>query len=196
MLEFHIKGLTVQFRFTFFAMLTAMLIIDRTGIILFGLLACILHELGHIIAFVIVDHIPELISFESSGIRLVKSQKTISYKQEIFVLIAGSGVNFIFAAVFGLINTKSAAFFCGVHLILGAFNMLPIGTLDGGRIVKLLFLLKVSPSRADFLCNFISVLFFIPLILFSVYLFIVSKNFTLLITTCYLAVMLVIKTGD
>ena len=77
-MEFVIKGVKIRFTFLFFWMLTLFCLIDRSGILLWGVFAAFIHELGHIIAFVLVGDLPEELSFEITGIKMVRSGKAIT----------------------------------------------------------------------------------------------------------------------
>ncbi len=197
MIEFSVKGVKVRFTFWFFAVITVMLLIDRTGLSLMGLVACMLHELGHLLMFFLVGHTPREISFEASGIRLCKTSPLICYPKELLVLLSGSAVNLLLCLVFYLfLPTPGGLLFAAVHLVLGLFNLLPVGTLDGGRIVRLLLLLKLTPDRADRICVILSCLILFPMALISLWLFLSSRNITLMITCAYLGALLLFQSSD
>lgn len=197
MIEFSFKGVKVRFTFWFFAVVTVMLLIDKTGLSLMGLAACMLHELGHLLAFFLVGHTPKEISFEASGIRLVKTSSLLCYPKELLVLLAGSAANLVLSlAFYRLLPTPGGMLFAAVHLVLGLFNLLPVGALDGGRIVKLLLLLFCAPDRADKISRAISLLVVLPLAAGSLWLFFSSHNITLLITCAYLILLLLFQSSD
>ena len=190
MIEFEVKGITLRFSFLFFAMLTAVFLIDKTGTAVLCVIACGLHELGHIVAFFLLGLKPSGLNFELSGIRLTKQNQIIPYKKELVVLAAGCAVNFIIVGVLGVCNIPQFDTFRGINLTLGIFNILPIGELDGGRILKLSLLLKATPNRAFGVAKIVSIVFILPIVFAGIVSLISLNNITLLITGVYLAMML------
>lgn len=197
MIEFTVGGVKIRVGFLFFAVLTALMLIDRTGLVLWGLAACMIHESGHLLACLLVGHRPKELTLEPTGIRMVEGDELISYHKEICILLAGSLTNLLTCSIIFLsLQTVGARLFATTHLVLGVFNLLPIGALDGGRIVRLTALNFLPPDRAERVSELVSILFLIPIALLSIVLVLsASRNFTLLITCVYLILMLVLKNG-
>lgn len=98
-------------------------------------IACISHEMGHIIALKITGGELKSIEFSCSGIKMTASPYT-SIKSGIFVLMSGVAVNFILYALMRL---------CGIsgymplfNMAEGLFNLLPYSMLDGGAVLNLI----------------------------------------------------------
>lgn len=100
MLEFSLFGVRLRFSFLFFAVVTATLIIDRSGVAITGLICCVLHEAGHIAAFAALNRKPGEVTFDAFGIKLISPAGIMRFKDEIFVLSAGCAVNFFLRARF------------------------------------------------------------------------------------------------
>lgn len=192
MLEIRIFGVKVKFSFLFVAVLTAMTIVDSTGLVVVGFASCILHEFGHIVAYAVIKKKPENISFEATGIKLTKPLNLISLRNELFILSAGCLVNFLLSAVFCSVYP----IFCYANLTLGFFNLLPVLSLDGGKIIYTLLCMKMLPDTSGFILKIISAITLIPLILLGGILFYNTKNITLLITSLYLLCLLLFKSQE
>ena len=69
----HNGRLKVKFDFSFFAVVAFMIFIDTSGAAVLSLIACILHEGGHLLAMAVCGANPERITFYGGGIALSKS---------------------------------------------------------------------------------------------------------------------------
>ena len=81
----------------FFAVLTLILILDKTGVSGIAVLFSLLHELGHILALLCLKISPEAVFVTPFGIR-VSLFGTLSTVKKSAVFIAGFFVNFIIIA--------------------------------------------------------------------------------------------------
>lgn len=106
---------------------------DGIGLLPWGLLACILHELGHItVAAVLGGSVKEL-SLTAVGAELyINYEVPLTYGQDSLVALAGPACNLLAGLVFTILNWKVAA---ALTLAIGVFNLLPIMPLDGGRVI-------------------------------------------------------------
>ena len=190
-MEFRVKGIKIRFTFLFFWILTLFCLVDRSGILFWGVLAAIIHELGHIIAFLLVGDFPEELSFELTGIKMVRSGKAITPGKEIFQLFMGSGANFLvfFILSYSLQTVNKISLFAVSHLILGVFNLLPIQTLDGGMILKIINERIFGIRTAYVLGKVISFVILIPLLCVGCYLCVLQRfHFSLLFVCIWLLV--------
>lgn len=132
----------------FLLLLGALFWLDEgVGLLPWGLLACIVHELGHISAALVCGGRVERLSLTMVGAELSFSYRTpLSYGRDSLVALAGPGANLLLGGLF---------FWQGRHLPavltlgLGAFNLLPILPLDGGRVVYGLLAERLDPDWAD-----------------------------------------------
>jgi stage IV sporulation protein FB len=97
------------------------------------------HELGHWLA-------ARLLGIEVRGLRLdllgarMELMGLLSYGQEMAVAAAGPFVNLVCAAMAYPAAAAGAgeavSLLCAASAVLGCVNLLPVGTLDGGRILR------------------------------------------------------------
>lgn len=62
------------------------------------------------------------------------------------MLAAGCAVNFVLFALSVLVGSYS---FAAVNLVLGAFNLLPFGELDGAQLARLIAMRYLPPQKAQ-----------------------------------------------
>ena len=115
--------------------------------------ALTLHELGHILAFASLGEPSPRLSFARGGLCL-SSDKPLSHRGEAVVAAAGPLANLLCGALFLLLAQLSGGVreYLSICAILqfssGLWNLLPIGELDGARIVSA-FLSPLSPDTAE-----------------------------------------------
>lgn len=95
-------------------------------------LACIIHEAGHIIA-------AKAAGGRADAVRATPFRFSIAigglsdYRDEIIVALAGPLFNFISAICMLLLFGRDGYFFASVSFVVGALNLMPVYILDGGR---------------------------------------------------------------
>ncbi|WP_145995683.1 site-2 protease family protein [Pygmaiobacter massiliensis] len=113
---------------------------DRACLFRYALLAAVLHEAGHIVAFLLLCKRMPRLRFGVTGIAMNIDGERLSLRREVLLLLAGPLTNFIVAGVtFGIVLTHASYggyFFACENLLMGLFNLLPIGMLDGGRLLE------------------------------------------------------------
>lgn len=111
---------------------------DPLGILRISLLCSLLHESGHIAAWVIFTGTLPVLELSPGGIGLCLGNARLSPCKEGVLAAAGPSVNLIAAGAAYLWMQQSASywgwFFLGTNLLVGGFNLLPMGPLDGKRI--------------------------------------------------------------
>lgn len=189
MFKVKIKNVYVAWCFSFFATITLMLLLERTNYALLCLIACIIHELGHILVMCWCGIPPKQIIFYGAGIKIIPNyEKIVSLKQDFFVLIAGSLTNIIlFALLYGFFHSKFYfAIFAIINLIIGIFNLIPFKYFDGGRIIDL-FLSVYAKDNIIIIRKIIRVISIVLLILLALILAIIKVgNISLYISIGYI----------
>ena len=138
-MRFPERGLHVSWSFWLLILLAA--IVSPLTIVLSILLAAALHECGHLLALR-AFHVPiEGLRLSAFGAVLhARGAQRLSYGRELVVTLAGCGMNLVcgvLTAWFSLHYVWVEGFvFAGAHILLCAFNLLPIPPLDGGRILR------------------------------------------------------------
>jgi len=95
--------------------------------------ALILHELGHIFMTYFLDEKINIFYILPFGFCCrLKNQSKIKKDKMIKILLAGPVTSFIVSGLF-LFWTRE---FSLVNLVIGFFNLLPFGMLDGGRLIR------------------------------------------------------------
>ena len=137
-MRFPERGLHVSWSFWLLILLAA--IVSPLTIVLSILLAAALHECGHLLALR-AFHVPiEGLRLSAFGAVLhARGAQRLSYGRELVVTLAGCGMNLVcgvLTAWFSLHYVWVEGFvFAGAHILLCAFNLLPIPPLDGSKIL-------------------------------------------------------------
>ena len=132
---FHIKKLYICISWYFFIILAWVVLTNKAEAFLLCLGALIIHEFGHIITIYILEEKINIFYILPFGFCCrLKNQNKISNENMLKILLAGP-VTSILVAGFFVLWTKEFAI---VNFIIGLFNLLPLGDLDGGRAEKII----------------------------------------------------------
>ncbi|MDE6260798.1 MAG: M50 family metallopeptidase [Oscillospiraceae bacterium] len=127
---------------------------EGVGLLPWGLLACVLHELGHIVAAALFEGYVREISFTIVGAEMcLDYHKPLTYSQDSLVALAGPAINLLFGAIALAMGWQLAA---ALTLAVGVFNLLPVLPLDGGRVVYGLLAGRLDPDWAERLMTALS----------------------------------------
>lgn len=127
----NLKHVQFSIRFSaFFAAAVIALMIPAKWL-LASCTAALIHELSHILAVVLCNGSIDQIEMKMGGIQIHTGTMT---KQAAVICIAAGPIASLMLACLMPICPKLA--FCG--LLQGVYNLIPIGALDGARIVKML----------------------------------------------------------
>ncbi len=132
-----------EMRFSFPAVLALILCTDIKGTALMCLLACALHETGHIAVMYAMGCPPERITLYGGGMKLTGGGKNIP------VIISGCAVNFLlFTAFYFLGGNYDFRLFGVINLLTGLFNLMPVSPFDGYNLLERLIIRLFTPERA------------------------------------------------
>lgn len=194
-MEFNIKSCKVIITPLFVSFLSIILLIDKTGIMLFGLISALIHEMGHLIFIYFSGKKINKISFQLGGI-LIDCKGIVNYKYEFLIAFGGCLLNLIMFVLFLILfiynRNEFSLVFSATNFGLFAFNLMPIYGLDGLDLLRIIFLQRFETQRALLYCKFISVMYVIILLIFTTFLFIKKQNFSLLICLIYLMILMLI----
>ncbi len=191
MFELRLGRLAVKFDFSFFATAALLMLLNGGNYAVFGLAACLWHELGHF-AVMRLGKIPvRRLIFYGAGIKIVPDKQIdfTSFGTSLMVFLAGSFANFIAAAFLSFGDKPELRLFGAVNAVIGAFNLLPLGYLDGGKIILLIIRKVCDYSRACRMERYLKWLNVILILTVLTAFTIVRRgNFTLYLTLCYLLI--------
>ena len=130
----------------FFLLVAWLNYLDRDRIVPLALAACLLHELGHYLAIRLAGGDVKLVRLTAIGAEMVLA-RPLSYVREGTAALAGPLTNLLLAGLF--CRWQWGQLFAGLNLILGCFNLLPVGRLDGGRLAFCLLSVLAGPEAAS-----------------------------------------------
>lgn len=131
MIEFKVFKTLIQMDFSFFAVLALCFFLDSNGLIFASLTACLLHETGHLLMMLVFRLDINSVIFYGAGIRLCCNIERLDCGRKTAVLGAGCAVNLLSYAVSFLCGSYA---FASINLMMCAFNLIPIGDLDGAQL--------------------------------------------------------------
>lgn len=117
------------------------------------LCAMAVHECGHVAAFLLLGEPMPTLCAGRLGLQL-SAVRPMSPRQECIAALAGPGINLLCA--FGLLGLFGPELPFYIHLMTAAGNLAPVGTLDGGRILRCLCETHLSPRAAHILWRGVS----------------------------------------
>ena len=196
-MRFKLFGTEFYISFLFAAVITAMLVFDRTGFILPLLFAVLVHELGHLAAMWVLDCAPKQIRLVPAAVEITTKLQS-GGRYEIFIALCGPAINLLLFAIlfvnylaFGNEGYLTVGF---INLLIGLFNLLPVTGLDGGTVLFNILCRKAEPSRAALIMRIINFSVALAALVIAVTLCFKGQfNLSFFILALYLTVMSVIK---
>ncbi len=192
-IEFVCFDYKIKLDFYFLSLVAFMMVTDDSFTIVYGLIFAFMHELGHILSMKILGYKIENINFGVLNIDIINEKRKFSENKfkEFLILFSGCAINFLFAGLFEFLYVCSKISIFNVMFIqnisIGIFNLLPINSLDGAKILEIFIKDKLSYSVSVKIFDLISMLFLIPVIFLGVFVIIKSQhNFSLFIVGVYL----------
>lgn len=190
-------GVEISFSFWFFVVLMTFALIGREQLLVYLLLPVVLHEAGHLLIMAVCRVKIRSIRFTAFSVDIEKGNTaTLGYGKEILINLGGVLVNLIAALWLYCTAFQSmrVMLLIAVNLAIGVFNILPVGNLDGGEILRLLLERRGNPGMAAVISRACSFLLLIPLFAAAIFmLFRGGENISLLLACCYLAAVVIIK---
>lgn len=142
--------------------LFVILFVALTGVFIGGegewlviLPAAVIHELGHYFAARLCGVKIKRLRGDLLGMRM-DMEGIISYRKECFIALCGPLSNFLTAGIVGGLNragmiptSRPLMMFIYASLGLGGVNLIPVGTMDGGRLLTAAISGLISPTAAQ-----------------------------------------------
>ena len=137
-MKFKLLGTEIYISFLFCAVVTIMLLTDKTGLMLPTLFAIFSHEIGHLFMMWVIDCSPKRIKLIPASIQITTPfQKR--YQNDILVSLSGPAVNIVLFLTlyfnYLAFANKTTLYFAVLNLVIGLFNLMPVKGLDGGTIL-------------------------------------------------------------
>ena len=160
------------------------------------MLFAFIHELGHMLAGIILKLKPKSLNLMPLGISV--TFETYEYKKlieikKIAIALAGPLTNLIICLITTFLDidiiTKELITYS--NILIALFNLIPLYPLDGGRILKGIINLKHDKFRANEIINRISNILIIVLTAISSVLILYLKNIAILFVIIYLWLMVI-----
>ena len=189
----------VQMTVPFFALVAFLLLADPSGTAACGILAALLHELGHLCAMHLERRPVQAVRLTAFGAEIRAQTCEGAYWRDACVFLAGPAVNLI---LFAFLSMHARAFaqpqmlhvFAVANGLLGACNLLPVEPLDGGQALLCALQEKLPRAKAVRIVQITSSLTIVPLAVLGLLTLFRSRwNFTLLLMAVYLLFMLMCK---
>ena len=170
-MKFKLFGTEVTVSFLFSALLTAMLLFDRTGLLPPLLLAVLLHEVGHLFAMWVLECAPKRIRLIPAAIEIT-APPHMSAGQEVIVAVSGPLVNgalfLAFYLNYTVFQSELSATYAAVNLLLMLFNLLPVTGLDGGTVAFCLLSRRLPLEHARLVMKVTNLLFAVTALVLGV----------------------------
>lgn len=184
-----------------FILILLFLITNQIKIYAMIMLFAIIHELGHLIAGILLGMKPEKIEIKVFGVSISFDVKREDYNikikkgnllevKKIFVALAGPLIN-VFIMIIFISNIFDISYYDKILIIFSnmtliLFNILPIYPLDGGRILKGIFYILKGKYKAEEYIYHISYITLIILTAISSITLLYFKNIAIFIAIIFL----------
>lgn len=185
--------------FTFALTVTLMLLLCKEETVIISLLSSLLHEMGHLGIMFFSGQKVKSVTFGAFGVRIDRQITTaLSYKKEALIALGGILVNFIIAILgaihYYLYGRVFSLKLMAVNIIIAIFNMIPIDTLDMGRVLRYTLLVHIDEGRCDRILAVVSAVSVNLLAICSLgFNILIGFNPSLIIVTVYLYVITLFK---
>ena len=178
----------------FLLMAAVLYYLDGDGVLPWAFLACVCHELGHYAVIYLTGGQVSRLRLSVAGAEMCLSAKRpMGHGAQLASALAGPGMNLLIAYLaprLGQLWGESWYLFSGLNLSLAAFNLLPVRQLDGGRALFHLIAMLSSDQTGERFVKWASVLTVGALLGGGALLWFSGSNFTLLLTSGWLALSL------
>lgn len=195
----ELRRTKVEFSPGFIIVVTLMLLFFNEKIVLFSVFSSLIHECGHLFAIRICGERIERVVFGAFGLRIERQAfSNTPYKNEVIIALGGIAVNCVLfiasVLTFGLTKTETVLIFGIINLFIALFNSLPLKSLDMGRAVYFLLLIRFPDEKAEQISWTISLIFALCMLVFTVfYCVLIKLNFSLIAVCIYLLTEMELK---
>ena len=196
-MKFKLFGTEIYISFLFCAVITIMLLTDKTGFLLPALFAIIMHEIGHLFMMWLLECSPKRVKLIPASIQITTPfQKR--YRNDLLIAIAGPAVNIVLFLTlyfnYLAFGNEITLYFALLNLVIAIFNLLPVNGLDGGTILYCVLAKFKGSDKAAVILRIITLILAILIIVTAVTLtFRGNFNLSFYIIGIYLLIMSLVK---
>lgn len=201
-MKFKAFGAEIRVSFLFTATLTLLTVTSIKQAVFISFFSALFHETGHISAVQKFGGKIKSVELGAFGGRITLGEElSFSPAEDALIAFSGPLVNIILSLISALFYlTAKNDFFsmaAGINFGMAFFNLLPVSSLDGGRIFSYFCGKNLSDKSAGVVTSAVSFAF-LSLILFLGFFLIIREggNFSLLITCSYLLMLSFIRALD
>ena len=201
MISLILGGCRVEVGFWFAAGTAFLLLGDPAGIGIIGYLAAVIHESGHLMVMKALGVPAVCVRCGLFGLEILEEKRCRkSYWADMLIALAGplaNGVAFLLLLPVQYVTASPFAMgFLSANGIMAIFHLLPVEPLDGGQALYAGFCRRMPPARAEKICRGISFLTLLPLGILGFSVLLYSRyNFSLLLVSLYLLLLMLLKKG-
>ena len=158
------------------AALAAALLLDMDNRLIVCMAAAALHELGHLLMMRAFGVRVSGVSFRLTDV-LIRAESPPTAMADFLITLAGPGTNLILAGL----TIPFGGFFGTANLAVGVFNLLPVISLDGGRLLTIALERRLSAGACRVILYITSFLFILPIMTAGIFVLLRSGyNYSLL----------------
>ena len=184
----------IRLDFSFFAVLTLMLLLSDSSITIMCFFSSMLHEIGHIIFMFAFSCKPSRIDFGAFGLRIkCENEILVSYQKQFFIAMGGIIVNFAVSLLsfvgYLIYQNQSLKILIFVNLFIALTNMFPIEALDMGRAVYCVLMSRSDEAKAE---NIMRTVSDVTVIGFTVLCILYSAFISINISLCAVCVYIIL----
>ena len=178
----------LRLSFWFFALVVLALRLDRQILLWYIVLPVAVHEFGHLLAIVLCRVGLREIHLTPVSIRIITRNTAHTFSKELIIAAAGIAANLLLALTLRLFVFQSlrTMLMIASNLAVAAFNLLPVGNLDGGKLAGLFFDRYLDPNTAHAASTIVSFIVLLPLSCLAGLVLLRGENFTLAAICIYL----------
>ena len=196
-MRFRLGNIQCSISFWFITIIALFALLGQAVFFFYTLVPVLIHETGHLLALFLLGGKVTAVYLEPFGIEIVKQTRPgMAYSGDIVICVAGALMNIIAALSFRLFayHTMRSMLMEAANIAVALFNLLPIGNLDGGTLIRLIGERLWGVGFGQALSRILSLLTLGPLFGLSLFLIVEGiPNLSLLVVCIYLIGVIILN---